>query len=83
MRFTDSTIPGWDAFTTALSVSATWMLARKILEHWYLWIIVNIVSIGLYVHKGLYPTVVLFTVYAIMAFIGLYEWRKAMRIDAN
>ena len=83
VRYTDSTIPGWDAFTTALSIVATWMLARKIIEHWYIWIIVNIVSLGLYVYKGLYPTVVLFAVYTVMAYIGLTEWRKSMRIDAN
>lgn len=74
--FTDSTIPGWDAFTTALSITATWMLARKIIEHWYLWMIVNVVSIGLYIYKGLYPTVVLFLVYGVMAIIGYLEWRK-------
>jgi len=75
-RFTDSTIPGWDAFTTALSITATWMLARKIIEHWYLWIAVNIVSVGLYIYKGLYPTVFLFVVYAVMAVVGYIEWRK-------
>ncbi len=57
-RFTDSPIPYWDAFTTALSFTATWMLARKILEHWILWIIVDAVSMGLYLYRGLYPTLV-------------------------
>lgn len=75
-RFTDSPVPGWDAFTTALSITATWMLARKIIEHWYLWILVNTVSVGLYIYRGLYPTVVLFVVYAIMALVGYFEWRK-------
>jgi nicotinamide mononucleotide transporter len=79
IRFTDSTIPGWDAFTTALSVTAMWMLARKIIEHWYLWILVNIVSIGLYIYKGLYPTVILFIVYAVMAIIGYLEWKKEIK----
>lgn len=77
-RFTDSTIPGWDAFTTAISIVATWMLAHKILEHWILWIIADIVSVGLYIYKGLYPTVVLFVVYTVMAFIGYREWRNSM-----
>lgn len=81
--FTDSTIPGWDAFTTALSIVATWMLARKILEHWFIWVLVNIVSVGLYIYKGLYPTVVLFIVYATMAIVGYFEWRKEMRVNAN
>jgi nicotinamide mononucleotide transporter len=46
-RYTDSPIPFWDAFTTAVSFTATWMLARKILEHWILWIVVDTVSMGL------------------------------------
>ncbi len=79
VKFTDSTIPGWDAFTTALSITATWMLARKIIEHWYLWMIVNVVSVCLYIYKGLYPTVILFIVYGVMAIIGYLEWRKELR----
>ncbi len=75
---TDSPVPVGDAFTTALSVVATWMLARKLLEHWYLWIIVNIVSLALYIYKGLYPTSVLFAVYLVMAFAGLISWKRSM-----
>lgn len=78
-RHTDSPVAGWDSFTTALSVIATWMLARKYIEHWILWIIVNIVSMILYIYKGLYPTTVLFLVYTVMAFIGYREWRKDMK----
>ncbi len=75
-KFTDSPIPYWDAFTTAVSFTATWMLARKILEHWILWIIVDFISMGLYLYRGLYPTLILFTLYTSMAFIGYFEWRK-------
>lgn len=75
-RFTDSPIPFWDAFTTALSFTATYMLARKILEHWILWIIVDAISMGLYLYRGLYPTLVLFAIYTAMAVIGYIEWRK-------
>jgi len=75
-RYTDSPIPYWDAFTTAVSFTATWMLARKILEHWILWIIVDAVSMGLYLYRGLYPTLGLFAIYTAMAVIGLIEWRK-------
>lgn len=76
MRFTDSPVPYWDAFTTALSITATWMLARKILEQWFLWMIVNVVSLVLYVYKGLYPTVVLFAFYAVLSFVGYVQWKK-------
>lgn len=75
-RYTDSPIPFGDAFTTSLSIVATWMLARKKIEQWLIWIFVDLVSAGLYMYRGLYPTVFLFTVYAIMAGIGFYEWRK-------
>lgn len=75
-RYTDSPIPFWDAFTTSLSIIATWMLARKKIEQWLIWIFVDLISIGLYLYRGLYPTVLLFIVYTIMAIIGFYEWRK-------
>lgn len=76
VNYTDSPVPYWDAFTTALSITATWMLAHKILEQWYIWILVNIISLALYVYKGLYPTVVLFAFYAVLSFVGYQQWRK-------
>ena len=75
---TDSPIPLGDAFTTAVSIVATWMLAQKYLEQWLLWIVVNIVSTILYFWKGLYPTGVLFIVYVIVAVLGYLRWRKDM-----
>jgi len=76
IRFTDSTVPFMDSFTTALSIIATWMLAKKYIEHWYIWIIVDSVSAGLYVYKNLYPTVILFLIYTVMTIIGYFEWKK-------
>jgi nicotinamide mononucleotide transporter len=77
-RLTDSPVPGWDAFITSLSIIGTWMLARKIYEHWYLWIIVNTVSVILCLTRGLYPTVALYAVYLVMSFIGLYQWKRSI-----
>jgi nicotinamide mononucleotide transporter len=77
-HLTDSPVPGWDAFLTSLSIIATWMLARKIYEHWYLWIIVNFVSMILYTTRGLYPTVVLYFVYLVMSFAGLKAWKLSL-----
>lgn len=74
-NFTDSPVPGWDSFITSLSIIATWMLAKKIYEHWYLWIVVNFIAVILFLSRGLYPTVLLYAVYCIMSFIGLKEWR--------
>lgn len=79
VKFTDSEIPYWDAFTTAGSFVATWMLARKIIEHWLLWIIVDAVSLGLYIYKGLYATVILFAVYTVLAITGYIAWKKELK----
>jgi nicotinamide mononucleotide transporter len=80
-NLTDSPVPGWDSFITSLSIVATWMLARKIYEHWLLWIIVNSTAAVLFFTRGLYPTVFLYIVYGTMSFVGLVEWRKTIRSD--
>jgi nicotinamide mononucleotide transporter len=80
-KLTDSPVPGWDSFITSLSIIATWMLAQKIYEHWFLWIIVNSVSVVLFSTRGLYPTVILYIIYGIMSFAGLVAWRKTIRLS--
>lgn len=77
-RLTDSPVPAWDSLVTSLSIIATWMLARKIYEHWFLWIVVNIAAAALFFTRGLYPTVILYVVYCAMSFVGLIEWRKSL-----
>jgi nicotinamide mononucleotide transporter len=77
-RLTDSPVPVRDAFITSLSIIATWMLARKIYEHWYLWIVVNFVSAVLFLTRGLYPTVILYIIYGVMSFGGLIAWKKTI-----
>lgn len=79
--FTDSAVPLGDAFTTSLSIVAMWMLAKKYLEQWILWIVINIVSTILYFWKGLYPTGILFIVYVIVAILGYFRWKKIMNED--
>ncbi len=80
-NFTDSPVPYWDALTTAGSIVATWMLANKIIEHWIIWVIVDLISMGLYLNKGLYPTSVLFAVYTAMAVAGYFQWRRSINTD--
>jgi nicotinamide mononucleotide transporter len=58
------------------------MLARKILEHWIIWIVVDTIYIGLYLHKELYATVILFVVYTTLAIFGYTEWRKKWKLQA-
>ncbi|WP_430973530.1 nicotinamide riboside transporter PnuC [Sunxiuqinia rutila] len=74
--YTDSPVPFGDSLTTALSIVATWMLARKYVEHWLIWIFVDFFSAFLYGFKGLWPTVILFLVYTGMAVYGYRSWRN-------
>lgn len=82
-NFTDSPVPIGDSFTTALSIIATWMLARKILEMWWVWIIVNGVALALYIYKGMYPTSVLFFFYFALSFAGYVQWEKSMKSETS
>jgi nicotinamide mononucleotide transporter len=82
-QFTDSTIPFSDAFTASGGIVATWMLARKILEQWLFWIIIDCVSIGIYFWQELYATTILFFVYSIMAVLGYRQWRKSWLTTAT
>lgn len=79
-KLTDSPVPMADAFMSTLSAIATWMLARKYIEHWYLWIIIDFFAVFLFFERGLYPTIALYLVYGVMAFVGLKEWRKTIII---
>jgi nicotinamide mononucleotide transporter len=79
VNYTNSTVPVMDSLTTAFSITATWMLARKYIEHWIIWIFVDITSAGLYIYKNLWPTVILFIVYTIMAALGYIEWKKDLQ----
>jgi len=67
-----------DAFVMTFSVIATWMLANKILENWLYWMVVDSVGVFLYLKSGYYATVVLFILYVLLSFYGLYSWYKDM-----
>ncbi|MDL2323133.1 nicotinamide riboside transporter PnuC [Bacteroidales bacterium OttesenSCG-928-A17] len=78
MLFPESEVPIPDALVAALSIVATWMTARKIVECWYPWIFVNFFAVGLYAYQGLYPTSVLYVLYGILSIFGLINWRKSV-----
>ncbi len=78
IEYTDSNVPWWDAFTTALSVVGMWMLARKYLEQWWVWIVVDVVCVGLYIYKELFFTAGLYAFYAIIAIFGWLNWKRLM-----
>ena len=78
LKFTDSPVPFIDSLISALSIVATWMLSRKILENWLVWIFVDVVSIGLFILRDLWPTAILYMIYAIFAISGFMKWKKTI-----
>ncbi len=77
--WTQAKLPYLDAWTSLASVLATWMVARKILENWLYWILIDSVSIYLYLDRELYVTVGLFVVYIVIACGGWYSWLATHR----
>ncbi len=73
---TSSTLPWWDAFPTAGSVVGTWLLGRKYMENWAAWVVVNLASVGLFAVKGLWLTVLLYALFAVMSVAGWQAWRR-------
>ena len=76
---TDASFPWWDASVLVLSVAAQIMLARRYLENWALWILVDILSIGLYAAKGLWLTLALYVILLGLATWGLVQWLRVLR----
>ncbi|MCL2097526.1 MAG: nicotinamide riboside transporter PnuC [Bacteroidales bacterium] len=80
--YTDSSAPVGEALATALSIVATWMLAKKILEQWWVWLFVNLLTMALALQQGLYPTAILFCCYAAASVVGYYKWKKDVQRTA-
>lgn len=82
-RYTNSTVPVLDSLITALSLVAQFMMTRKWLENWLVWITANCLSVGLLIYKGLYLTSALYLVYQVLCVMGWVEWRRASRGEAG
>lgn len=76
VRYLESTSPYLDALNAVLGLAAQFMLSRKILENWHLWILYNIVSIVIYISTGLYVMLVLAIINLFLCIDGLLEWKK-------
>jgi nicotinamide mononucleotide transporter len=77
-RFSDAALPFLDSFTALSAIVATFMVARKILENWLYWFVIDTVSIGLYLDRELYFTAALFGLYLVLIVIGFRSWRSSM-----
>lgn len=78
-RFTAAQLPYLDSFTTWASVLTTWMVARKLLENWIYWFVIDSVSIYLYVSRSLYLTALLFAAYLVIIIFGYARWRRSWK----
>jgi nicotinamide mononucleotide transporter len=76
--FTDTDVPWWDAFPTAVSLVGQFLLGRKFIENWAVWIVVNVVSVGLFAYKALWLTVALYIVFIALSVVGWREWKRKL-----
>ncbi len=76
--FTDASLSYLDSFTTVMAIIATWMMVRKVIQNWLIWIVADGVSIGMFYYKDLIPMSILFGVYTLIAVYGFVNWKKLM-----
>jgi nicotinamide mononucleotide transporter len=80
-RFTDAALPYVDSATATTSLVAQWMMTRKVLENWAVWIAVDVVYVGMFVFKHLYLTSGLYAGFLVLAVMGHVQWRRSYRAD--
>jgi len=75
-RLTDADVPYWNATATTLSLTAQWLMAKKKLECWAIWITVDVLYVGIFLAKRMYLMAFLYSVFLVLAATGLFEWRR-------
>jgi len=78
LHYTDTDVPWWDGFLTAVSVVGQWLLGRKFIDNWVLWVLVNTVSVGLFAWKGLWLTAVLYALFIALSLVGWRAWQRKL-----
>ena len=76
--FTDAALPFIDAFVTWGAIIATYMVAKKLIENWIYWFVIDFISILLFISRGLIPTAFLFGIYIVIIFFGYKSWKKIL-----
>lgn len=77
-RLTDASLPYLDSATTSTSLVAQWMMTRKILENWAVWVVVDVVYVGMFIFKKLYLTAGLYAVFLVLAVMGFIQWKRSL-----
>lgn len=78
-KFTDTDVPYIDGACTSISFVAQFLMTRKVLQNWLLWIVVDICYVPLYLYKNLALTAVLYTLYLVLATMGYFDWRRTWK----
>ena len=81
-KSTDAALPYLDSLTTSTSLAAQWMMTRKILENWAVWMAVDVVYVGMFIFKGLNATAGLYAVFFVLAAIGHTQWKRSCRTES-
>ena len=82
-RYTDSPLPYFDALLTSASLVAQWMMTRKLLENWIIWIVADIVYVPVFIQRGLPFTALQYAVFLVLAGMGWMSWRQSLRAQAE
>jgi len=80
---TNASLPYIDSLTTSMSLIAQWMIAKKKIENWIIWIVADIIYVCMYVFKHLYLTSFLYFIFIVLAVMGWLEWKKEMKTHRN
>lgn len=81
-RLPGTALPYVDAATTTVSLLAQWMMTRKLVENWLIWIAVDVVYVGMFVFKGLYLTAFNYGIYLVLAVTGYIAWKRSLAATA-
>ena len=77
-QYTDASLAYWDSATSVLSIAGMWLTAKKKIENWYFWLVVDVLATGIYIYKGIYFYVLRYLIYIGLAISGLLSWKKSM-----
>jgi nicotinamide mononucleotide transporter len=80
-RTTNAALPYLDSATTSTSLVAQWMMTKKLLENWPVWVAVDVVYIGMFIYKSLYVTAALYLVFLVLSVMGYRQWKATLRVE--
>jgi nicotinamide mononucleotide transporter len=81
IKYTDASLPYLDSLLTSMSLVAQWLVAKKKIENWIIWIIADVIYVGMFLYKHIYPTSFLYFIFILLAVSGYFEWKKKLLLN--